>query len=51
MLTLSQALKTSTYDKRTIKRWYAQGYYLRDDGRWYMSIGGREMPKIGRAHV
>ncbi len=53
MLTLAEALAynkalpipTNRQDARQIKRWYAKGYYLRADGRWYISVGGVEYVK------
>lgn len=52
MLTLEQALvynkaliKTNQQDPRTIKRWYARGYYLKADGGWYMTASGKEYRK------
>lgn len=52
MLTLAEALlqnrqqiKTNRQDPRTIRRWYAQGYYVKADGVWYIQAGGREFRK------
>ena len=57
MLTLAQAIaynkakhKTQQQDARTIKRWYAQGYYLKEDAvlglyRWYITVGNTEFVK------
>ena len=57
MLTLAQAIaynktkhKTQQQDARTIKRWYAKGYYLKEDAsiglyRWYITVGGKEFVK------
>lgn len=50
MLTLEQALAynkalpipTNRQDARQIKRWYAQGYYLRADGVWCNYDGSRK---------
>lgn len=44
-LTLAQAQKACNMDRRTVKRWYDQGYYMREDGRWYMTVGGVEYVK------
>ena len=57
MLTLAEALthnkakhKTQQQDARTIKNWYARGYYLKEDAifglyRWYITVGGKEFVK------
>ena len=45
MLTLAEAIVQAKMDRRTVKRWYARGYYLRDDGRWYITVGGKEYVK------
>ncbi len=52
LLTLQQALernrqqiKTNRQDPRTIKSWYAQGYYVKADGSWYIQSGGKEYAK------
>jgi len=45
MLTVTEAIKACRMDRRTVKRWYAQGYYMKPDGHWYGSSGGREYPK------
>lgn len=44
-LTLIQAQKACNMDRRTVKRWYEKGYYMREDGRWYMTVGGKEYVK------
>lgn len=56
ILTLEQALernrsliKTNRSDRRTIKRWYAQGYYMRSDGNWYSMSGDKEYRKYSTA--
>ena len=59
MLTLAQALdynkKTKQQDPRTIKNWYAKGYYLKQDEaiksiyRWYITVGGKEFVKYSTA--
>ena len=45
MLTLAQAKKQCRMDPRTTARWYAQGYYMKTDGRWYSMHGGKEFVK------
>jgi hypothetical protein len=46
MLTLAQAKKLCGMDPRTTARWYAQGYYMKADGGWYMNDGyGKEYVK------
>jgi hypothetical protein len=45
MLTLAEAIKQCNMDRRTVKRWYAQGYYMREDRRWYITVGGKEFVK------
>jgi hypothetical protein len=46
MLTLAQAKKLCRMDPRTTARWYAQGYYMKADGGWYMSdSNGKEYVK------
>jgi hypothetical protein len=30
-------------------RWYAQGYYMRSNGKWYGAHGGFEFPKYSTA--
>jgi hypothetical protein len=49
MLTLAQATAKCRMDRRTVKRWYAQGYYMRDDGLWYITVGGKEFVKYSTA--
>lgn len=44
-LTLTQAQKACNMDRRTVKRWYEQGYYMKTDGRWYITVGGKEYVK------
>ena len=45
MLTLKEAQKACNMDRRTTARWYAKGYYMKADGRWYISVGGKEYIK------
>lgn len=45
MLALKEAKKLCGMDPRTTARWYAQGYYMKADGRWYITVGGVEYPK------
>ena len=52
MLTLAEALlqnkqliKTNQMDPRTIRSWYAKGYYVKADGLWYMQAGNQEYRK------
>ena len=53
-LTLQQALAfnkqhNNRQDGRTVKRWYEQGYYLKDDGLWYITSGNKEYIKYSTA--
>lgn len=54
MLTLKQAralarLNQHPSNRRSIAaqvgRFYAQGYYMKDDGQFYITVGGKEYPK------
>ncbi len=54
MLTLAQAralarLNQHPSNRRSIAaqvgRFYAQGYYMKADGRFYITVGGVEYPK------
>jgi|LauGreDrversion4_2_1035121.scaffolds.fasta_scaffold441938_2 hypothetical protein len=46
MLTLAEAKKAARLHPTTTARWYAQGYYMKADGLWYMSDGyGKEYVK------
>lgn len=45
MLTLAEAKRLCNMDPRTTARWYARGYYMKANGRWYISVGGVEYVK------
>lgn len=45
MLALKDAKKLCKMDPRTTAKWYAKGYYMKEDGLWYSMHGGREFVK------
>ena len=45
MLTLAQAKKLNRMSVSTTARWYKQGYYMRADGLWYITVGSKEYVK------
>lgn len=49
MLTLAQAKKLNNMHPSTTARWYAQGYYMREDLRWYITVGSKEYRKYSTA--
>lgn len=40
-----EAIKTNRFSSGTIRKWYAEGYYLKSDGKWYITVGGKEYQK------
>ena len=58
MLTLAQARALARKNQHTsqhrsiaaqVGRFYAKGYYMKADGRFYMAVGGKEYPKYSTA--